>query len=63
MEKVVLVYNETVFKFFRRISVVLGWSWVLLSALGLLLLPLGWSWGDLEWSWAGLGCSWAWFVQ
>ena len=32
---------------FMYMPVVLGLSWVLLSALGLLLVTLGWSWGDL----------------
>ena len=36
------------------LPVVLGLSWVLLSALGLLLVTLGWSWGDLG---SSLGCS------
>ena len=38
--------------------VVSGLSWVLLSALGLLLITLGWSWGDLGSSLGRSCCSW-----
>ena len=39
---------------FMYLLVVLGSFWLLLSALGLLLVALSWSWGDLG---SDLGCS------